>query len=89
MDELLPLLGVGAPVLLVLLAGLGWIVRGRRRGPSTPSAPPAIATVIEDTHHRQVERAEAEAAEVAADAKRVDTLPPRERNATIGARLRK
>lgn len=81
------LLGL-APVLLALLAAVGWLLNGRRPKPK-PAPPPAIIAEIEGAHVRQVERAEAEAAEVVADAARVDALPPRERNAAIGARLRK
>lgn len=73
---------------LVALLGTAWAVLGRRRAP--PAAPPpAVAAVIEGAHVRQVERAEAEAAEVVADAAKVDALPARARNEAVGARLRK
>lgn len=88
MSDLPPYLAGAAPFVLALLAAVGWVLNGRRPT-AKPAPPPAIAAVIEGAHVRQVERAEADAAEVAADAKRVDALRPRERNAAIGARLRK
>lgn len=83
MDALAPL---AAPVVLALLALLGWAAsRGRRPPPGAPST----VGEVEALHGRQVEALRTEARVVVEDAARVDALPDAERNREAGRRLRR